>query len=913
MGSRSQERMKTTATENITDDNITLAAGVATTTAAGSSHHRFAWGFLVSLSALALGTYHPAMGGEIRTDDWKPTPREPDTDLSPKHGWGTPKNQSARNPENIVTDPSEKRRPIRLAANEVAEGGPKQTFDIPAGDLETALLNFSRQSGIQLLYPSELVAGIETQGLQGSYAPEEALGVLLGASGLAYRFSNPKTITLQRAAPLQGDTPSDPSQKPIKVSEVVVKERREYPKPFDDPPSGYKADYESTVTRSTMSIDETPNSVGVVTREVIRDTMARTQMDAFEAVSGVSRGNVRLGRGEEFSIRGFAVNSSTEGSFNGMKANGLPTDGLFAPDWGIVERYEIVKGPASIVGGAANPGGIVNRITKTPQKNNFSTTEFQAGSYGFLRGMVDANGVVPGHEDIRGRLVFTVEDQGNFIDNTPVRQYNVAPSVEFDLFKGAGKLLLVGTYQHFDGSSYPGWPLSSDGTMLNVPRTRNFGGGAANGARTQYTGYNGEVHYNHNFIQDIKLSVKGKYSNSQLSDKNIYSYTIGGIPPSGDSYLNSGLRQVRFDTYAGELFLSKEFDVWGQKHELLVGTDYRNMTNRFLMGYTYLPVGGTPVIDNVFNPANNQFAPPDSVLEGLAPGRRRVKLQQIGAFAQAVVRPVDRLTLVFAGRHDSADSSIIPDDQTSVKTEQSASAWTGRFGATFKVTHWMNVYGGIQQSFEPQVFGNTRGGQMLEPETGINYEVGAKLNMLDERLRVTTALFRTNRKNVSSVDPTDVRFVVAIGEQRHEGVEFDINGQPIVGLNLNATATFLNAKITEDNDPSLVGQRPFNVPTYLGRVFATYQLQSGPLQGFGFGGGVYYQDGYQVSLPNRIKTDGYHRVDAILFYRGNKRYDVSLNIRNLLNATYIESPGNPNSYNSFGAPISVIGSVRVYF
>jgi iron complex outermembrane receptor protein len=820
---------------------------------------------------------------------------------------------------------------------------PEYDFDIPPQPLASALNRFGEQTGIQFAYSTEDVENVRTGGVSGRRTSEDALRLLLVDTGLDYRVTGTNTITIEKrigagaaavaagagvgavAAGTAGavyaqsdrgmsEVPADgTTSKPVKIPEVVVKEFKERPGYFDAV-DGYKADNSSTVTRSTMPIDETPTSIGVVTRDIIRDTFARTQMDAFEAVSGVSRGNVRMGRGEEFSIRGFQTNSSTEGSFNGLKANGLPTDGLFAPDWGIVERYEIVKGPASIVGGAANPGGIVNRITKTPQRKNFSTTEFQAGSYGFLRGMVDANGLLPAHENIRGRLVFTVEDQGNFIDNTPVRQYNVAPSLEFDLFKGAGKLLLVGTYQNFTGSSYPGWPLSSDGTMLNVPRTRNFGGGAPNGARTQYTGYNGEVHYDHKFIHDIKLSVKGKYSNSQLSDKNLYSYTPGGIPPSGASYVNSGLRQVEFDTYAGELFLSKEFDLAGQKHEILVGTDYRNMTNHFLLGYTYLPSGSAPILDNVFNPANNLLAPADSVLEAAAPGRRRVKLEQLGIFAQAVLRPIDRLTLVFAGRHDSADSSMIPDDQNPVETTQDVSAWTGRFGATFKVVHWMNVYGGVQQSFQPQPFGNTRGGQMLDPETGINYEVGAKLNLLDEKLRVTTAIFRTNRKNVSTPDPTDIRFVVGVGEQRNQGVELDVNGQPIPGLNVNANVTFLDAKVIEDNDPNLVGQRPFNAPEYFGRVFATYQLQAGLLRGFGFGGGVYFQDGYEVTQPNSIKTNPYHRVDAVLFYRGNKRYDVSLNIRNLLNATYIESPGNTfNSYNSFGAPISVFGSVRVYF
>lgn len=438
-------------------------------------------------------------------------------------------------------------------------------------------------------------------------------------------------------------------------------------------------------------------------------------------------------------------------------------------------------------------------------------------------------------------------------------------------------------------------------------------------ARTAYTGYNGEIHYDHKFLHDIKFSAKGKYSQSDLSDKAIYSYTPfgqipGGIPPSGESYVNAGLRQTRVDTYAGELTLSKEFVLLGQKHELLAGADHRDMTQNFSLHYAYLPVGGPFVFDNVFNPRNTLHAPPDSVLIAASPPfATNVTLKQTGAFGQLIARPFDRLTIVAAGRHDSADSTHL-DKPTGILSEQTKSAWTGRFGATFKVTPWMNVYGGIQQSFQPQPFASARDRQLLEPETGINYEIGAKWNFLDERLRVTTALFRTYRRNVSTPDPSDIRFAIAVGEQRHQGVEFDINGQPVPGLNLNANVTYLDAEITKDTQEGFVGSYPSRVPQdYFGRVFATYQLQSGPLQGFGFGGGVYFQGGYDLTLPNRIGTDSYQRVDAVVFYRGDKRYDVSVNVRNLLNEKYIESPGNSNAFNGFGAPISAFGTVRVYF
>lgn len=494
---------------------------------------------------------------------------------------------------------------------------------------------------------------------------------------------------------------------------------------------------------------------------------------------------------------------------------------------------------------------------------------------------------------------------------TPVRQYTVAPSVEADLFNGAGKLLLVGTYQKFDGASYPGWPLTTDGNLLNVRRTSNFGGGAQNGAHTNFTGYSGEAHYNHQFIHDIKLSIKGKYSKSKLLDNSIYSYTPGGIPPSGESYFNNGFLDLHMDTYAGELFLSKESTLFGRKHEVLAGVDYRDMTRDFFLAFPTLSG-----IDNVFNPRNVIRALPDDVLRSLAGPLVITTLKQNGVFGQAVIRPFERVTLVLAGRYDRAHSTIGLAHSTigDPVIERTDFALTGRAGVTVKVTDWMNVYGGIQQSFAPNSSSFTRDNQLLAPERGISYEVGAKLNLFEDRLLLTTALFRSYRRNVATRDPGDPQFSIAIGEQRHQGVEFDVNGQPIPGLNLNVNFMYLDAVVTEDNNPGFVGSYPASVPrNYMGRVFATYQLQSGLLQGFGFGGGVYYQGKYELSLPNAISTEPYHRVDAVVFYRGDKRYDVTVNVSNLLDATYIQSPGFQGGINAFGAPITAIASLRVFF
>ncbi|WP_447971445.1 TonB-dependent siderophore receptor [Nitrospira sp. M1] len=892
------KRRKRSTQQQTTATRVHAAFLKAAETVNGQHRHSLVWGFMVGLSSLALGTYHPALAQ--------------DTQDSPQLG---PFRHEAQ--DLLIGG----RHHPMLAARQDGDELTRHSLRLPAGALQPALLALIEQGKVQLAYPSKLVAGLQTKGLEGLYTSEEALQRLLQGTGLQYRFSDVDTVTLfaqenagaaGAAGAAVGGISSNSDIPVVEVQPVEVTDTITRSKVFLPPVDGYKADETTSSTRTALPITETPTSIGVVTRDVIRDTFSLSQRSALEHVSGVSNGRIRPNRSESFQIRGF---SDGVENFSVLRSNGLPTDTFFAPDPALIERYEIIKGPASIAGGASSPGGVVNRITKTPQDTNFAISEFQAGSYDFYRGTVDANGVLPQHPNVRGRLIFAVEEGGNFIDNAPVRQYMVAPSIEMDFFDGAGTLLLTGHYQQFDGAGYSGFPLTQNGKIPDIPRTRNFGGGDKNGAELTFRGQDYELHYNHEFVNNLTLSFKGKYEHSDLSDKSLYAYAYGGgLPPSGDIPVSVGLRQFDIETFAGEIFLNKEFEAFGHKHEVLAGVDHREQNLDFLFGYAYAGGGAT---DNIFNPANNFQAPSNADLQTAASGDfnpRTTDLRQTGLFSQIVVRPFDALTFVAAGRYDFVDIAQ-KDTRTNDVNEDKSRKLTGRVGATYEVLPGFRVYAGFSQSFQTNAFAVTRNG-LLAPETGENYEVGAKVDLLDGRLRVTTALFRNYRQNAATTDPTDGRFSIGIGEQRHQGVEFDVNGQLWPGLNVTGNFTYLDAEITKDSRNGAVGSAPPGVPRYFGGGFVTYELQTGVLQGVGFGGGVYFQSPVKLGTPNTLSFNGYERVDAVVFYRPpQKVYDFTINVRNLLDATYLDSIGisNFNNYNNFGAPVSVFGTLRVRF
>ncbi len=888
------------------------------------------WGIMVGLSSLALGAYNPALGQdwEFQPQDRKQDGQKTGKGVTPRsHHSDTRSTQDVTRQStwsNRIEDANRTHRfAMRLAALQQNAEGSRQRIDIPAGNLQSALLVLSGQMDLQLLYPSELIVGLQTQGVQGMYTSEEALSELLSGTPLKHQMSDAATATLVQAIKAQSEEPLQDGvmnlledDTVIQADPIVIEEEITRSKVFLPPVDGYRADQTTVSTRSALPINETPTSIGVVTRDIIKDTYSRTQNDAFENVSGVARGNTSRGaRTEGFSIRGF-TGANREGSFGAIRSNGLPTGTSFAMDPAFIERYEIIKGPASITGGASSPGGLVNRILKSPQDTNFATSNFEAGSFDLYRGVVDVNGVLPQNKNVRGRLIFAVEEGGHFVDDIDVRQYTIAPSLEIDLFGGAGTLLLTGHYQNFDGSNYSGFPLLENGKVPNIRRTRPIGGGSSNGAKFTFKKQDYELHYNHEFVHNLKLSMKGKYVKSDQSDKYVYAYgysfdTYGpGVALNGAAPIYASRRTNNWETYAGEIFLNKEFEMLGQSHEVLLGIDHRDQTLGVTVGYAGL---GT---DNIFNPVNNFQIPSNSVLEAnpFPTSPRTSKIKQTGLFGQAIVRPIAPLTLVAAGRYDWAEASRETSRALS-NGKENFSEFTGRVGATYAVLPDLRVYAGYSQSFQVNIISTTVDGALVPPETGESYEVGAKLDLLDGRLRLTTALFRAYRQNVATTDPDNPQFSIAVGEQRHQGVEFDVNGQPWPGLNLTANISYLDAEITESNIAGSVGETPILIPrSYIGKVFATYKLQSGLLQGLGFGGGVFFQSGYELQLPNRFKTDSYERVDAVVFYRPpQKAYDFTINVRNLLDATYIESASGLDIGNQFGAPVSVFGTLRVKF
>ena len=214
-------------------------------------------------------------------------------------------------------------------------------------------------------------------------------------------------------------------------------------------------------------------------------------------------------------------------------------------------------------------------------------------------------------------------------------------------------------------------------------------------------------------------------------------------------------------------------------------------------------------------------------------------------------------------------------------------------------------------SFSP----HSQQGSPLAPETGSIAEVGIKTEWLDRKLGINAAIFRIERDKVPISDPVNLPtefFQVSAGLQRSEGVELEINGEPLPGWNLSFGGTLIDSEFVERDDPNF-GNTSRGVADWQVSFFTSYQLQSGFAKGLGFSAGMFATDDRPVTANERGTISGYERVDLGLFYEKTEDLKIALQVRNVFDEKYIESLERPNALNHYGSPRAVMVTLRKKF
>ncbi|MGH6860330.1 MAG: TonB-dependent siderophore receptor, partial [Phyllobacterium sp.] len=299
------------------------------------------------------------------------------------------------------------------------------SYSIPATSLGRALALFGERSNLQVLYAADLARGRNSPGVSGNLGREEALAKLLDGTGLSYRFTNSNTVTLVEttASTTAGTAAADGS---ILLDPITIQSRVET---AWGPVDGYVAGRGATATKTDTPLIETPQSISVITSDQMNAQATDSLNSVLRYTPGAS-GNLygTDNRGLGIVLRGM---SNANGVFY---RDGLPLkESEFILFTGLdpygAERYEILRGPASVLYGQAAPGGLINYVSKRPTDETIRDVSFTAGTYDRYEGRFDFSGPVSPDTDLTYRLVGLVRKSDTQIDFVKDDRIFIAPSL----------------------------------------------------------------------------------------------------------------------------------------------------------------------------------------------------------------------------------------------------------------------------------------------------------------------------------------------------------------------------------------------------------------------------------------------------------------------------------------------------
>lgn len=616
------------------------------------------------------------------------------------------------------------------------------------------------------------------------------------------------------------------------------------------------------------SIREIPQSVDVLGVELLEATGAKSVGEVLRMVPGASRDGSELDAfGDSYLMRGF----STTQTVNGISTVFLNQ----SRDAVNVDHVEVLKGPASVLYGQAQPGAIVNVVTKQPEPMFGAQVGLQYGSYDSTRGTFDITG--PLGDRLRGRVTGALERNDSFIDDWSRDHQFLSPVLAFD-FSDRTTLTLEAYYTRTHWSAFFNG-IPAEGTILanpngQLPRGTQYTDPAFDGITRSANDVTARLE--HSFSDDLSWRLAVSSFRSRNSGEELFG--LLGWEDADQRLLMRALMHAEStqDSNAVTTDVRWMFDTGGLRHRLLAGADWRRSQLDLSR-----EIGLIESLD-LYAPVLRRDAQPPVffALDDLSDVTDRTS-QAYGVFLQDRIEVRERLDLVAGVRYSKLDESLHRSTQAGEVEDfrQAPSKWTSQLGAVYDLSANSSLFANRTTSFLPTE-GTRFTGEPLPPETGVQTEIGLRSNFAEGRLSTTLAAYEIIRGDVSVSDPAHPSYQISIGEQRVRGLEATARWMPTDRSSVYLAYAFTDSETTEDTDATLVGRRLRNVPRQTFAADGAYDFDNG----LSIGTTVNYVGRRSADLYESFELPDYWRVDARAAYRFSPRVRLTAAVENLTNA-----------------------------
>ncbi|AZE54783.1 Ferrichrome-iron receptor [Pseudomonas synxantha] len=657
------------------------------------------------------------------------------------------------------------------------------------------------------------------------------------------------------------------------------------------PVQGYHATRSASATRTDTSIHETPQSISVVSKDVVEDIGATRLQDALDYAGGVGRANNFGGQGlTTFTVRGF-----TTGEFyrNGFPINrGYPN----MPDANTIERLEVLRGPATMLYGRGDPGGTFNVVSKQPLAERTVTLGSQVNDQGMKRGTLDASGPLDEEGRLAYRLNVVGEGGDTFRDHVETERYGVTPVITWQANDDT-KVIFEGDFMRNNH------PLDRGLTRLPNQRStpsRDTFWGDKNAGKLHNDNNMAQLRFEHALNDNWTLGGGFQWLDGSLKGNAIEANGAGSLGTDGRTLQrNFNYRKLEWTDKDYQLNLTGHFSTGGFDHTLLTGIEYEDYDYKSIIQRSSAVPGTYPI--DIFNPVYGQVRPPLT----RTPTHDKENLKTYAAFVQDQVALTERLKVLAGARFERFEHDYETYVPLGKNWQAADNAVTPRVGVIYDLTDTVAVYADAARSFKPNT-GASREGGGFAPEKGKSYEMGIKWEALDRQLSVDAAIYQIEKKNVLTNDPADPTntFSVAAGQVRSRGFDLNVAGNLTPEWRVIGGYAYVDAEVTRDNT-FRAGTRLMNIPRNSFSLLNVYEFQDGALKGLGLGAGGKYVDQRAGQTANTgFSMDAYTVVDLLGYYKVNEQVRLNLDVKNLFNREYEEGAfGNIYAYP--GAPRTV--------
>jgi iron complex outermembrane receptor protein len=679
-------------------------------------------------------------------------------------------------------------------------------FNIPAQSLASALTRFSAETRLQVLYEGDVADILQAPALNGAYTPEQALEKLLRGTGLKSRYTNDKTITIE--------APSSQNQSgttTLKTMTVTGKSTYDTADPYN---TDYTRPNASTATKTDTPIMETPFSVQVIPSQVLEDQQVVRVEKALTNVAGVIQLPGNGGTQDMSMIRGFTNNTYFKDGFR--LPTGIGGGGTTKRDTANLERVEVLKGPGSILFGRAEPGGIVNMVTKQPLDTPYYSMQQQFGSFDFYRTTVDATGPVTADKSLLYRVNLAYENSGSFQDNVNGERVFVAPTLTWKISPKT-QVGLELEYLHFNDPIDHGIPAVGN-RPVPVPRSFALNEPQFNRNEGDRTG----VFMNFSHAFNDNWQVENRFG-SEFVDWNTQGVTFGAASANGNLVRNFyGLNDSSSQRYSNTLNLTGKFSTGFLKHTLLLGYEHFQFDQDRMLG-TSPAAYSAPSAFNIFRPTYMASGPRTNPARFIP---QKLSQSWDSYSIQDQVELPFNLFALGGVRYDDAETQF--DVNNGLFKLSKDSGVSPRGGLLWRPMQWLSLYGSYTENFGASNYTSNNLGANLGSQRGQQWELGTKTEFWDGRLTASLAYFDLTKQNMPVPDPAnlDGLHFLTIGEAESRGIEFESTGEILPGLKLIGAYAFTPfASVTKDIGANgNIGTQGNRLPRWLPNIAEAYGL-----------------------------------------------------------------------------------------